>query len=70
MGGIFSAPSAPAAPAPLPPPPTRSDVDVQDAAIAERRRRANASGRASTILTSGEGVKDEVTTTKKLLGGY
>ena len=68
MGGIFSSPSIPA-PAPAPPPPTRSDPDVQGAAIDARRRLAARSGRASTILTSGQGVTDETpSTTKTLLG--
>jgi len=67
MGGIFGG-SQPAL-QPLPPPPSRSDADVQAAALATRRRAANASGRASTILTSGQGVRDEVDTRKTVLGG-
>ena len=68
MGGIFSSPSIPA-PEPAPPPPTRSDPEVQNAAIDARRRMAARTGRASTILTSGQGVKDDTpSTTKTLLG--
>lgn len=51
-GNPFASPSIPSAP---PPAPTQSDAEVQAAALAERRRAANAKGRASTILTGGEG---------------
>ncbi len=70
MSGLLSTPEIPAPPAP-PPPPTRSDEDVQAAALRVRQRRAGARGRASTILTSGQGVRpeDEVTTTPKVLLG-
>ena len=57
MGGIFGAPSLPAPPPP-PEPPKRSDAEVQEAAKQERLRRTKAQGRASTILTSGQGVQD------------
>lgn len=68
MGGLISSPT-PTAPVPLPPPPTQSDAEVQDAALAERRRRAAALGRESTINTSGQGVTDEAgTAATKLLG--
>ena len=68
MGGIFSSPSIPA-PAPAPPPPTRSGPEVQEAGLNARRRFAASTGRASTILTSGQGVTDETpSTTKTLLG--
>lgn len=53
MGGIFSAPKAPPPPPPPPPAPTKSDAEVRDAEQAERRRRAAAQGRQSTILTMG-----------------
>ena len=66
MGGIFSSP-APAAPAPPPPPPDRGDADVQLAARRERLRQAGTQGRASTILTSGQGVTEEATPVKKTL---
>lgn len=68
MGGILSSPK-PAAPVPLPPPPTQSDADVQGAALMARKRRALASGRESTIHTSGQGVTgDAGSATLKLLG--
>ncbi len=51
----FFAPSPPSPPPPPPPPPTREDPAVEEArrrALAANRR---AKGRASTILTGGEG---------------
>jgi len=68
MGGIFGG-AAPTAPAPPPPPPDRSDADVQLAARNERLRQAGTQGRASTVLTSGQGVTDEVPVVKKTLLG-
>ena len=69
MGGMFSAPSIPAPPPPPPDPPDRdaSRGDVSEA----RKRAANAKGRTSTILTSGQGVDtdDSFITKKTLLGG-
>ena len=53
-----------------PPPPTRSDAEVQAAALRIRQQRAAAQGRASTILTGGQGVTDEVVTEPKKLLGY
>ena len=68
MGGIFSSPKIPD-PTPAPAPPSRSDAEVREAALAARQRAAAASGRASTIKTSGKGVTDEDTPAlKKLLG--
>ena len=68
MGGIFSSPKIPD-PTPAPAPPSRSDAEVREAALAARRRAASASGRESTIKTSGKGVTDEDTPAlKKLLG--
>ena len=67
---IFSAPSPPSPP-PLPAPPSRDDREARQAELEERRRRVNAAGRASTILTGGRGVTgDQVATpgTKTLLG--
>jgi hypothetical protein len=58
MGGIFGGGAPAAAPAPPPPPPERSDEEVQQAAREERLRRSKAQGRASTILTGGQGVTD------------
>lgn len=65
------------APAPTPVPvapvvtaaPTVDDAAAQDAATAERKKRALAAGRASTILT-GSGLEDEnVSAGNVLLGG-
>lgn len=67
MGGLFSKPSAPAAPPPPPPAPTMDkSAEVAAAAEAERQRRATV-GRASTVL-SGELASEPDTATKKLLG--
>ena len=54
---FLSKPKTPNLPPP-PPPPDINSGDVQAAAEAERKRRALAAGRASTILTSGQGVVD------------
>ena len=67
MGSLFSSPKVS-----TPPPvaPTVDDSAVQAAAAAERRRRAMAAGRASTILTGGEGVTERAeTASATLLGG-
>ena len=70
MGGLFGGGGSPA---PIPPPvaPSRYDADVRAEALAARQRRAAATGRSDTIITSGQGVKDETpAATKKLLGDY
>jgi hypothetical protein len=62
--------SKPKAPPPPPPPPTEvSAAPGLKAAADEQRMRAGAAGRASTMLTGGEGVKDDVETAKKKLLG-
>ena len=64
----FGGGSSPA-PLPAPAPPSRSDADIQTAALEARQRRARATGRSETILTTGQGVTEETTSpTKKLLG--
>lgn len=70
MSGLFGGGSAPA-PIPPPTPPSRSEKDVQLAALEARQRRAGATGRTETILTSGSGVKpeDEQTAAVKTLLG-
>ena len=68
MGGIFGGAAPTPPPAPLPPP-DRGDEDIQLAARNERLRQAGTQGRASTILTSGQGVTDETTPVKKTLLG-
>ena len=68
MGGIFGGGAAQqVAAAPLPP--TRSDAEVRAAALEARQRRAGATGRAETVLTSPQGVtEDAPMATKQLLG--
>ena len=69
MSGLFGGPPALPAPPPPPPPPKRADVEVQAAARDERLRRTKAQGRASTILTGGQGVAPaEGAAVKTLLG--
>jgi hypothetical protein len=65
MGGLFGGGAMPA-PIPPPAPPSRSDADVQAEALAARQRRAAATGRTETILSSG--ADEENITAKKLLG--
>lgn len=68
MGGMFKKSTPKPAPAPAPAP-TVDDAQVQAAAADERKRTALLSGRASTILTGGEGdATDPETAKKKLLG--
>lgn len=58
MGGLFGGGGS-STPAPPPPPVQRDNSqEVADAAAAERRRLRNARGRASTVLTGGEGASD------------
>lgn len=66
---IFGGAKTPKAPAP-PPPPT-PDTKSEDLAreANEQRMRAAQAGRASTILTGGEGVDEDVQTAKKKLLG-
>ena len=61
-------PPPPQAPAPPPPPPTVNDAEVKAARENERKRRVAAVGRTSTIMTGGQGVGEERTASKKLLG--
>lgn len=84
MGGIFSSPKPPPPPPPPPPiapppaPPERTldtgptaeqKNEARKKAEAERMRQAKTKGRASTILTSGQGAPDDAATvTKTLLG--
>jgi len=69
MGGLFGGGRATPVPIPAPPPPSRSDADVRAEALAARQRRAAATGRTETILTSGSGVTEDANlASKKLLG--
>ena len=61
-------PPPPQAPPPPPPPPTVNDAEVKAARENERKRRVAAVGRTSTIMTGGQGVGEERTAGKKLLG--
>ena len=65
MGGLFGGSSAPTPIAP-PAPPTRSDAEIQAAALEARQRRAGATGRTETVLSTG--ADEENKTAKKLLG--
>jgi hypothetical protein len=67
MGGLFGG-SQPSAPPPPPPPPTDNSAAVQNAEKEQRVRMASA-GRASTMLTGGSGVEEDVQTAKKKLLG-
>lgn len=67
--GFFS-PSPPSPPPPPPPPPTITDPSVEEArrkAIEDSARKAR--GRASTILTGGQGDLSEAPVAKKTLLG-
>ena len=58
MGALFGGGSKPN---PIPPPvaPTRDNSqEIADVAAAERRRLRDSRGRASTVLTSGQGAID------------
>lgn len=65
MCGIMSAPK-PKAP---PRPPRLDDTAIEAAAIEERRRRALAGGRVSTLLTGGAGVTAPAPAASKSLLG-
>jgi len=76
MGGIVSAVtsmfSGPPKVTPMAPPaaPTVTDPSVQAAAQAQATAMAQSAGRASTILTSGQGDTSQANVAKKtLLGG-
>jgi len=67
---MFGGPSVPSVPAAPQPPPTVVDPPIQSAADAIRAATAMAAGRASTILTSGQGVLNQPPVLRRvLLGG-
>jgi len=67
---LVSGPKAPPQPPAAPPPPSREDPLVVAAADAERRKRQRAAGRASTVLTGGQGDTSQAqVSAAKLLGG-
>lgn len=67
MGGLFSTPSMPAPP-PAPVKPERTAEEVRAAQLEDRRRRASATGRGSTILTTGKDTSSVDVKRKELLG--
>jgi hypothetical protein len=65
MASLFSTPKPPK----IAPAPTTTDPNVQAAAAAQRAAAASATGRMSTILTSGLGdTSTPMLQTKELLG--
>lgn len=50
----------PPEPEPPPPPPTREDPEVKEARADQRRAEKRRKGRRASILTSGEGVEDDL----------
>lgn len=68
----MGSPKAPQMPPPPPPAPgvDQAKIDARNAKAAEERSRRQQAGRASTILTGGQGVTDEGKAARKvLLGG-
>lgn len=65
---IFKTPKTPKVKTPdhLPPPPERTDAETT-ALAEEQRRRAGSMGRATTMLTTGQGVSG-VTSASRFLG--
>jgi hypothetical protein len=69
MGKVFGG-SKPKPPPPPPPPPTEeSAADKLAKESQEQRLRSGSAGRASTMLTGGEGVVEDAKTAKKKLLG-
>lgn len=69
MSSLFGGAKAPA-PVTYTPPPSQVDPSVQEAVLAQQTAAAQAAGRQSTILTSGQGdTSTPVTGKKTLLGG-
>lgn len=70
IGSIFSGgKSKPKAPPPPPPPTDESAADRLAKEANDQRIRSGAAGRASTMLTGGDGVEEDVQTAKKKLLG-
>lgn len=69
MGGGKSSTPATPTPTPSPPPPDRTSTQVQNAADQQRQRYYGAQGgRSDTMLTSGSGADQPVSSTVRLLG--
>lgn len=68
MAGIFSKPKMPEIP---PPPPAvdNSAAEARDNAAREERMRRSMAGRASTMLTGGQGLEGEAPSARKVLTG-
>ncbi len=69
MGAFFGGQKQSAPPPPPPPPTEDSAADKLEKEAKEQRIRAGSAGRASTMLTGGEGVTEEAKTAKKKLLG-
>lgn len=70
MSFIFGGNDTPSAPTPPPPPNTDSSAQAaRDAAARDEMLRRQATGRASTILTSGAGDLSTAPTASKVLTG-
>jgi len=65
----FLFPKTPSLPPPPPPPPTRADPAIEEARRKQRLVARQRQGRASTILTSGQGVLGEAPVRRKTLLG-
>lgn len=69
MAALFSSPSYPK-PQPAPAAPMPTDPQVQAIAAAQSAQAASAAGRASTILTGGQGDTSTAPVGKTMLLGY
>lgn len=71
MSALFKTPKMPELPPPLPPPPPDPYEQAQAAEAVERSRFRDrkSRGRAATLLTGGDGLRDKAPTTSRMLGG-
>ena len=69
MATLFGGPSVPAPPPPPPAPPTMASPSIMEAGAAGRRQMSAEGALEGTNPTGGQGVKNEDTTKKALLGG-
>ena len=72
MSALFKKPKMPQIEMPEPPPPPpdpyaqeQARLDIERAKFRDRKSR----GRAATILTGGDGLRDEAPVTARILGG-
>lgn len=68
MSGLFSKPATPAPPPAPPPPPTMENQAAAADAAARLEALKLQRGRASTLLTGGQGVANAGSTSKTLFG--